>query len=212
MSVEKIPVQTSVSAPRAHDEGYAPRSGCPLITSIEATHELVLRELASEEPNAAFRAVALLSGHLAAMRLVVYRTAHRAPAEAGRLLGSCLRAARELDWAARLLQCWLSGDMFATGMAADAVAGSLQQSLARYTLAERALIDHLQRQLPERSRDALAASYRNALAHAPTRPHPRRPHAGAAYPALFRLHRMWDGLLDTVDSRPGTGRSLSPPA
>ena len=61
----------------------------------------------------------------------------------------------------------------------------------------------MQKRLTAPEQEHLAAAYRGALTHAPTRPHPRGPHTGWPGHAAFRFHALWDGLLDGVDSRPG---------
>ena len=95
---------------------------------------------------------------------------------------------------------------------AGAVSTRFRHYLGRYAAAEGALVALLDERLPARDRDRIAARYRKALERAPTRPHPRRPHTGAAYQVRFRLHGFWDRLLDTADARPGTGHDLPQPA
>ena len=173
-----------------------PPSG--LASLIDASCEAVAADVASVEHTADFRAVARLSGHLAAMRRAVYPAARRLAAP-----GTWQAAARELEWALLLLQCRLSGDMFAMRLDPDGVYLRLQHCLVRYQDAESALVGWLCERLPVAEQERLAGRYRRALAHAPTRPHPRDPRAGMAYRIAFAVHGVWDPLLDGTDSRPG---------
>jgi hypothetical protein len=190
----------------------APVGGRGLTISIGATHRAVTAVLDSEKPDADHIAIARLSAHLAAMRHIVYPVARRQPGPARQVLVTYLDSARELDWALRLLHCNLTGEAFAVRHDPNAAYARFQHYLGCYASAEGALVALLDEQLPACDRDQVAARYRKALAHAPTRPHPRRPHTGAVYQVRFRLHGFWDRLLDTTDARPGTGRGFPPPA
>jgi hypothetical protein len=187
--------------------------GRELSASIDATHRAVMAVLGSEDPDDADHlAIARLSAHLAAMRETVYPAARRQPGPARQVLLTYLGSARELDWALRLLHCNLTGEAFASHLDANAVYTRFRHYLGRYAPAEGALVALLDERLPACDRDQVAAQYRKALARAPTRPHPRRPHTGAAYHFRFRLHRFWDRLLDTADARAGTGLDFPQPA
>ena len=151
-------------------------------------------------------AVVRLSGHLAAMQRTVYPAARRRLGGDLDLLRECRAHARETGWALRLLHCHLAGDGAAGGRNPEHVHGWLDQCLARYRPAERALVAWMEDRLTAGERERLALGYRAALARAPTRPHPRGPHTGWPGRLAFRLHAVWDGVLDGVDSRPGTAR------
>jgi hypothetical protein len=189
--------------PGACDDLAVPGRERHLAAVIGATHEAVAGDLAGAGPDAGFTAIARLSAHLAAMRRAVCPAARRQPGAPRQLLATFLARGREVDWALRLLECRLSGDMFAMKFGVDAVYAGLQHHLGAYRPAEQALVAWMHRQLPARDRDLLAVRYRAALAHAPTRPHPRGPRAGVLYRVAFGLHGFWDRLLDAVDSRPG---------
>lgn len=215
MAIRKIP-----SAPRpalarpgsGESRQPAPAGGRDLSTSIDATHRAVMAVLGSEDPDADYIAIARLSAHLAAMRETVYPVARRQPGRTRRVRVTYLDSARELDWALRLLEWCLSGEAFASRLDANALYTRFRHYLGRYASAEAALVALLDERLPAGDRDQIAARYRKALAHAPTRPHPRRPHTGAAYHVRFRLHGFFDRLLDGADTRPGTGHDFPPPA
>lgn len=174
--------------------------GPGLASLIDATRDAVAEDVASAEHTADFRAIARLSGHLAAMRRAVYPAARRLAAP-----GSWQAAARELDWALLLLQCRLSGDIFAMRLDPDGMYLRLQHCFVRNQHAETALVGWLCERLSPAEQEQLAARYRRAIAHAPTRPHPRDPRPRAAYRVAFTVHGIWDRLLDTTDSRPGPG-------
>jgi hypothetical protein len=180
-------------------------AGRPLAAFIDATQGAVPMVQDVDEPDTGYRAIARLSGHLAAMWLTVYpQTAGRLGAD-GQLRAVCLRRGREVEWALRLFQCQLSGEVSAVRRSAASVLTLLAQRLDSYRSAEQALVTWLEDQLAAEGRDKLARKYRRALAHAPTRPHPRCPRSGPLGHAGFWLHGRWDRVLDTMDSRPGVG-------
>lgn len=215
MAIRKIPSAPHPALARpssGQSSRPAPAGGRQLTVSIDATHRAVTAVLDSEDPDADHLAIARLSAHLAAMRQTVYPAARRQLGPARQVLVTYLDSARELDWALRLLHCSLTGEAIAIRLDANPIYARFQHCLGCYASAEGALVAQLHERLPACDRDQVAARYRKALAHAPTRPHPRRPHTGAAYHLRFRLHGFWDRLLDTTDARPGTGRDFPQPA
>ena len=186
--------------------------GRPLAAFINATQSAVPPVRDADEPDTGYRAIARLSGHLAAMWRTVYpQAASRADAD-GQLRSVCLSRGREVEWTLRLFQCQLSGDVSAVGRPAAAVLRQLAQRLDSYRSAERALVTWLEDQLAAEGREKLARKYRRALTHAPTRPHPRCPRTGPLCHAGFWLHGRWDRVLDTMDSRPGVGYGFPAPS
>jgi hypothetical protein len=175
-------------------------AGRPLAAGIGATQGAVGQMQDVDEPEVSYRAIARLSGHLAAMWRTVYPHA------------DCLDRAREVEWALQLLQCQLSGCVSAVGRPPAAVLIMLTQRLDSYRSAEQVLVTWLEDQLPTESRERLARKYRRSLTHAPTRPHPRCPRTGPLRHVAFWLHGRWDRLLDTMDSRPGVGDGFPVPA
>jgi hypothetical protein len=180
-------------------------AGRPLAAFIDATQGAVGEVRDVDEPDSGYRAVARLSGHLAAMWRAVYPRAHDQLDANGHLRAACLSRAREVEWTLRLFQCQLSGDVSATGHSATAVLALLAQRLDSYRSAERALVTWLEDRLAADAREKLARKYHRALSRAPTRPHPRCPRTGPLCYAAFWLHGRWDQVLDTMDSRPGVG-------
>jgi hypothetical protein len=186
-------------------------AGRPLAAVIDATQGAVQQVQDADDPQTGYRAIARLSGHLAAMWRTVYPHADGQAGGDGQLRAVCLSRGREVEWTLRLLQCHLSGDVAAVGRSASAVLALLAQRLDSYRSAERALVAWLEDQLAADSREKLARRYRRALTHAPTRPHPRCPRAGPLCHAAFWLHARWDRVLDAMDSRPGVGRDFPVP-
>ena len=87
----------------------------PLAAFIDATEHAVRRMHDGDDPMTGYKAIARLSGHLAAMWHTVYPRTDRQSGEDGQLRASCLRLAREVEWALRLLQGHLSGEASAIG-------------------------------------------------------------------------------------------------
>jgi hypothetical protein len=189
-------------------DGIAER---PLATFIDATQDAVQEALDVDEPGTDYKAIARMSGHLAAMWRTVYPHADGRPGADGQLRAVCLSRAREVEWSLRLLQCHLSGAAHTVGHSATTVWALLAQHLDSYRSAEQALVTWLEDQLAAESREKLARKYRRTLSRAPTRPHPRSPRTGPLCPVAFWLHSRWDRVLDTMDSRPGVGDSFLPP-
>jgi hypothetical protein len=181
----------------------APGARTDLVAArIEATYDAAIGRLHQGAPAWSYQAVALLSGHLAAMHRTVYPVASRHLGENRHLLKECRVQARETAWALRLLQIHLAGESSAAGRELDAVHAWLADCLDAYQSAERVLVAGVEERLAGQQREQLAGNYRAAFARAPTRPHPRGPHSGWPGRIAFRLHIFWDGFLDAVDSRP----------
>ena len=115
-------------------------------------------------------------------------------------------AVRKPAWALRVLQSHLTGDGGLAARQPGTVQLWLEECLDEYRSAEQALIAWMQERLTTLECEHLALGYRAALRRAPTRPHPRGPRSGWPGRMAFRLHAVWDGVLDGVDSRPGVGR------
>lgn len=107
-------------------------AGRPLAAFIDATQGAVPVVQDADEPDTGYRAVALLSGHLAAMWRTVYPQAAGRPGADGQLRAVCLSRGREVEWTLRLFQCQLSGEVSAVGRPATAVLTLLAQRLDSY--------------------------------------------------------------------------------
>ncbi len=186
----------------------APATHRPLDAVLAVTRDAVHQALAAGTPEADYKAIARLSGHLAAVRGTVYRPAAGVPGEATQLRAACLRLARDAEWAARLLECQLAGEVSAVSRCAASAAGALAHRLDRYWAAEGALVSWVAEQAAPDVAERLARAYRHALRRAPTRPHPRCPRSGPLAPGAWWLAGRWDRLLDTVDSRCGVGQDF----
>jgi SAM-dependent methyltransferase len=193
MAISQLPLapNPTQACPGRGQTGQSARAGGRGLTiSIGATHRAVAAVLDSEKPDADHIAIARLSAHLAAMRHTVYPVARRQPGPARQVLVTYLDSARELDWALRLLHCNLTGEAFAVRHDPNAAYARFQHYLGCYASAEGALVALLDERLPARGRDQIAARYRKALAHAPTRPHPRRQSVGRDRAHVWRTRTM----------------------
>jgi len=173
--------------------------------SAEACYTAIVDALSGSDPSSGYRAVAVLSRHLAVARVLLCPAARTKLAPDRRLVAACMAEAQRAQWALRLFECHLAGEARAVRLPFESVRASLDQHLGRYRSAERAMCAGLTRAMNEPERERLAGRYRALLAVAPTRPHPRAPRTGPARQAAFRCHGVIDLLLDTLDSRPGTG-------
>ncbi len=185
-----------------------PVAGRPLSASIGATRAAVQEALDLTDPSLGYRMIARLSGHLAAMRRTVFRSAEGRPGVDPGLQAACLSGARAVERALRLLEQRLSGDAFAAGLPVPAAVAALARRLESYWPAERELVGWLEGQLTADGCGQLARAYVRALTCAPTRPHPRCPRSRLLHAAAFWLYGRWDRLLDTVDSRSGVGQGF----
>jgi len=147
----------------------------PLAAYIEQTYDA-----ATGKPPARVlqpggnRAVAGLSGHLAAMRRAVYPVARRRLGENQHLLTECNAEAREAEWALRLLECHLSGEAAAAGREFDTVHMWLRQCLDAYQAAERALVGRVEERLTAPEREQLAPRIPRRARPRPQPPAPAR--------------------------------------
>lgn len=179
-------------------------TGRPLSAFIDTVRDAVKELPEIAEPETGYRVIARLSGHLAAM----WRTVYPSAAGERQLRAECLGRARAVEWALRRLECRLAGDVSAAGLPVAAVSAALARRLDGYWPAERALVARVEDRSAAEAMHELARDYRRALAHGPTRPHPRCPRSGPLGPAAFWLHRHWDRVLDTMDSRAGVGQDF----
>ncbi len=180
-------------------------TGRPLSACIGTVRDAVREVPEIAEPETGYRMIARLSGHLAAM----WRTVYPSAAAERQLRAECLSRARAVEWALRRLEGRLAGDVSAAALPVAAVSGALARHLDGYWPAERALVAQVEDRSAAAGMERLARAYWRALAHGPTRPHPRCPRSGPLGPAGFWLHRHWDRLLDTMDSRAGVGQDFA---
>ena len=186
----------------------ADAAGRPLAALVGATQQAVEAVLDVAEPELGYKAIARLSGHLAAKWRTVYPHADDQLDPGGQLRAACLSSAQEIERVLRTLERRLSGDIAVAGLPLTVLPALLARQLATYRLAEGALVARIEDSLPAEGCERLAHAYRRALAGAPTRPHPLTPHTGPLRHLAFWLHGRWDRLLDTMDSRIGVGRDF----
>jgi hypothetical protein len=184
----------------SHGVHCGPDKDGRLLPVVEASHGSVLSELAVDDVESDFRAIARLSVHVAAMRSAVYPQAP--PDRAGR----CLTAAREAEWALHLYHRCLTGEAIAVKLPLAEVYGRVTRALDALVTAEHELAAWIDAHRPAH-RSRLASRYLARLTKAPTRPHPRAPQGGA-YRIAFGFHARWDRFLDTVDARIGVGHGF----
>jgi hypothetical protein len=144
-------------------------------------------------------AVVWLSAHVAA----VVKTIEPA---AARLAGDDVvarhhDALHRLQHVLRVAERRHSGDALASTLDPTRLRDALAAALRQHEQAEAALVQAIQRVLPEREASRLVASYCDALEHAPTRPHPHAPHHGVLGAIAFRVDALRDRVMDTMDSR-----------
>lgn len=183
-----------------------------LSACTNAAYGAVLQVLDGDAPESGYMAIARLSSHLAAMMRTVYPSTGGRHGSDGGLLGTWRARARDVEWALRLLECRLAGDMFAAPLPADAVYQRLRHCLGSYRAAERALVAWAEEQLSPGECERLAGDYRAVLTRAPTRPHPHGPHTGPLARLAFGVHSAWDRVLDGMDCRPGVGSQFPVPS
>lgn len=198
-----LPTPPSLGDQPSHQAVHPDKDALQL--PAEACYTAIFDALSGSDPSSGYRAVAVLSRHLAVARVLLCPTARTKLAPDRGLVTACMAEAQRAQWALRLFDCHLAGEARAVRLPFESVRASLDQHLGSYRTVERAMCAGLTRAMNEPERERLARRYRALLAVAPTRPHPRAPRTGPASKVAFRFHGFIDRLLDTLDSRPGTG-------
>jgi len=151
--------------------------------------------LADPEGNR-LEVVSWLSAHVAAFEHAVYPVVKRHVPDGSALVKDDRDVVSRLARALRMLERRHSGDVLATGLSADRLAERLRELVVEHREVQGQIVDSLEQPLDEPAMRDLMQSYEDALAHAPTRPHPHL-HSGL----MFRLDALWDRVLDTMDGR-----------
>ncbi|MGI8447149.1 MAG: hypothetical protein ACR2MP_08230 [Streptosporangiaceae bacterium] len=148
MAINWTADQAAVPEPRDSHQADLELSSTngPIGAVVEATYEGAVGSK-DGAPAWGYRAVARLSGHLAAMQRAVYPAASRRLGEDQHLVQHCRAEARETAWALRVLQSHLTGDGGGGARQPGAVQLGLEECLDEYRSAERALIAWLQERL-----------------------------------------------------------------
>jgi hypothetical protein len=178
-------------------------SGEDALQPFDQTRRAAFEALLDREPYSNYRAVALLSRHLAVARLTLCPAAIRRLGRDDPLITGYSAAAREAERTLQVFERWLTGDAYAARLPAESMRALMDEHLGRYRAVERALLAGLGRVMPVPECEHLTGHYRALLATAPTRPHPRRARARRAGRLAFRIRGFWDRMRDTLDSRPG---------
>ncbi len=158
-------------------------------------HDKADRLLAHPE-SSRLEVVAWLSAHIAAFEHAVYPVVKRQVPDGAALVKADREVVSRLARTLRMLERRHSGDVLATGLSA----ARLDERVGRLVAEHRAVLSRILDALAAVQDDAamreLGRAYEDALAHAPSRPHPHM-HSGLA----FRLDALRDRILDTMDGR-----------
>jgi len=146
-------------------------------------------------------AVVWLSAHLAATARTVRPVASRRLQESAAVLRDMTRRDVELERMLRIAERRHSGDALAAGLDAERLRVALIERLEAHAQSEHERLAGLTDLLTIEEEHSLAQDYLDALAKAPTRPHPHLPHHGAVGAIAFRVEAIRDRLLDTMDGR-----------
>jgi len=168
-----------------------------LVNVVEDAHTEALDALDAER---ALDAIAWMSAHLAATRRTLHRHAGKDHA-VGQGLASQHDVDARLESVLRMAERHVSGDALAANLDAERLADALRDAIADHARIERAWLTALVDSSTEETHAVLLASYTDALAHAPTRPHPHAPHDGLLGVAAFHVDALRDRVLDTLDAR-----------
>lgn len=149
--------------------------------------------------HAPMDAVVWLSAHLAAVARVIEPAARR---DADPLVvGRHHDALHALQRLLRVAERRHSGDALASAIDSGRLSGAMLRAIRDHEHAESELLQSLERALPAADIERLSTSYRHALEHAPTRPHPHAPHHGVFGAIAFRVDAVRDRVMNTMDSR-----------
>jgi hypothetical protein len=167
---------------------------------VTRAHDEVRRALVGPDP-AYQDAIALLSGHLAALEREVYPLARRLLPEHRHEIALQLRHTQELERLLRALQQRVNGDSLAMEFDLATLHRQLLTVLERHAGEEHELLEELHGHASAEQWQRFVGGWQAAVAHAPTRPHPHVPHRGWAERMAFWFTATWDRLLDAADAR-----------
>jgi hypothetical protein len=166
-----------------------------LRSTLQQAHEHA-DQLLADPDGSRLEAVVWLSGHIAAFEHAVYPAVRQHVARGAELVEADRAVAAQLARVLRMLERRHSGDVLAGGLSSDRLSEQLAGLIREHRAIQARMVEALEAQLDEAATGELVAKYDDALAHAPTRPHPHL-HSGP----MFRLDALWDRLLDTMDGR-----------
>ncbi|HVS69453.1 MAG TPA: hypothetical protein VHE56_12945 [Mycobacteriales bacterium] len=171
------------------------RSDPDLRATLSKAHDQADQLLADPE-GSRLEVVTWLSAHIAAFEHAVYPTVKRRATDGASLVDADRAVVSRLARTLRMLDRRHSGDVLAGGLSADRLGQRVRDLVADHRQVQARILDALERSLDAGAMQQLAREYEDALAHAPTRPHPHL-HSGV----MFRLDAIWDRVLDTMDGR-----------
>ena len=193
MTVQPSPVSRSTGR---HDTDPWPRF------QDDVAHALDQAQQALVSPDArSLDGVVWAAAHLAAFERAVLPVVRRTVGDGPTAVEEVRRHATVLENALRMFERWHTGDVLAAQVDAARLRRRLLELLMEHGRVERRLLSRLGDRLNPTEQEALAAAYRRALEHAPTRPHPHVPHGGALGALAFRVDAFRDRLMDVMDSR-----------
>jgi hypothetical protein len=152
--------------------------------------------LLNNEDGKRLDVVSWLSAHVAAFEHAIYPVAKRRLPDGHDLLEEDRKVASMLIRTLRHVERLHSGDVLASNLSAGRLRERLGDLVREQRDVQSRIIDGLEKALDPAEVSYLAKSYTDALAHAPTRPHP---HVGSG--VMFRLDSLRDRILDTMDGR-----------
>lgn len=155
-------------------------------------------------------AVTWLSAHLSAVQHVLHPAVDKVLHDTS-AVQALRRSTAHTEGALRLLEQSLSGDALVPSLDRQRTRQQLVEATREQTAQEQALLEQLAEQLPVQEQEQLVADYRNALAHAPTRPHPHAPHGAVLGRLAFWVNGFRDRAMDTMDARPVPSPRPVPP-
>lgn len=179
----------------------SPRSAAWAALERDVADALDRARTALRSPDAPLDGVVWASAHLAAFERAVLPVVRRVIGDGRAAVAAVRRHATRLEGVLRMLERRETGDVLAAQMDEERLCRELVDLLTEHARMERVLLVRLGDRLNAAEQDALAAAYRRALEHAPTRPHPHVPHSGPLGALAFRVDAVRDRLMDVMDAR-----------
>jgi hypothetical protein len=175
-------------------------TGSVLTCVVEDAHSQAMAALTTDE-SSPLDAVVWLSAHLAAMSRAVTPVAVRRLDESAARLRDAYRRDLDLERILRIAERRHSGDALAAGLDPRRLRSAIVERLHAHAEIEHDRLRGLSELLDSEAQLTLGMAYLDALAKAPTRPHPHVPHSGLVGAIAFRVEAIRDRVLDTMDGR-----------
>ncbi|HWA67061.1 MAG TPA: hypothetical protein VG899_11915 [Mycobacteriales bacterium] len=181
--------------PTAEDHPTSTQLTGDLKTVLGRAHETSLA-LLNDKGASRLDVVAWLSAHVAAFEQSIYPIARRRLPDGAALLAEDREVVARLVHTLRVAERMHTGDVLASNLSGQRLTDRLLELVNEHSRVQQRLVARLADALDPAEADSLAKEYGEALAHAPTRPHPHLHNR-----MLFRLDALRDRLLDTMDGR-----------